>query len=66
MAIHFKLTQPSVMILTSRFVLPATLFTLANKKLLILKAELINLGNDTGKNNNYNACSSLLFQLLHI
>ena len=53
------------MILTLRFVLLATLSTQANKKLLILPVELINLGNDTGKNNNYNACSSLLFQLLH-
>jgi len=39
------------MISTSRFVLHATLFTQANKKLLIRPEELINLGNDTEKNN---------------
>jgi len=39
------------MISASRFVLHATLFTQENKKLLIRPAELINLGNDTEKNN---------------
>jgi len=53
------------MISALRFVLPATLFTLDNKKLLILQEELINLDKGLGKNNNYNAYPSLLFQLLH-
>jgi len=39
------------MISASRFVLHATLFTQENKKLLIRPEELINLGNDTEKNN---------------